>query len=146
MKVRLKRQTTWGCIRHFNIYKNGRYQGKLFNNIVLDLEVSEGDQLEFKDGICSIPKKIHVTSDIKEITITTTKNISHLFSAFLLLFLALSLLAFPLYSLTLFMLAEILIFSLLSTIFRYRSYEFSIANTPQPVKTFFKQKAPLKSL
>lgn len=145
MKVRLKRQTTWGCIRHFNVYKNGCYQGKLFNNISYNLEVSIGDQLEFREGFLCIPQKINVTAETKEITITTTKQISELFSAFLLLFLALSLLIFPVRSLFLFATAEVIIFFLLSALFRYRSYQFNIAND-QPSTTFLKNKTPLKLL
>lgn len=126
MKINLKRQTTWGCVRHFIVYKNGVKQGKLFNNITTELEVKVGDSLEFREGLFRFSQKIYVTSETKEITITNTNDIKRLFSLFIILFLAISLLSLSIASLKIFLFTELSAFILLNHLFRYRSYVFNI--------------------
>ncbi|WP_438755894.1 hypothetical protein [Enterococcus sp. AZ126] len=126
MKINLKRQTTWGCVRHFIVYKNGVKQGKLFNNITTELEVKVGDTLEFREGLFRFSQKIYVTSETKEITITNTNDIKRLFSLFIILFLAISLLSLSIASLKIFLFTELSAFILLNHLFRYRSYVFNI--------------------
>lgn len=126
MKINLKRQTTWGCVRHFIVYKNGVKQGKLFNNITTELEVKVGDTLEFREGLFRFSQKIYITSETKEITITNTNDIKRLFSLFIILFLAISLLSLSIASLKIFLFTELSAFILLNHLFRYRSYVFNI--------------------
>lgn len=143
MKINLKRQTTWGCVRHFKVYKNGSYQGKLFNNISTELEVTKGDILEFREGFFRFSQKIEVTDDTKEVTITTTKHIQQLFTLFILLFLVLSLLIFSIKSLALFLIAEVSIFLFLNFLFRYRSYQFSV-ETQRPFRSLLQSVSPIR--
>lgn len=126
MKINLKRQTTWGCVRHFIIYKNGVKQGKLFNNITTEIDVTVGDTLEFREGLFRFSQKIKITSQTKEIVISNTHQIKHLFSLFIILFLAISLLSLSIASLKIFLFTEISAFILLNHLFRYRSYNFDI--------------------
>lgn len=138
MKIILKRQTTWGCVRHFTVYRNGLYQGKLFNNISTELDVTVGDTLEFKEGIFRFSKKIKVTPETKEVTITNTNHIQQLFTLFILLFLAISLASLSIDSLNVFLFTEITAFALLNQLFRYRSYQFNV-ETHHPIRSFFKE-------
>ncbi|MBO0469125.1 hypothetical protein JZO66_01110 [Enterococcus sp. DIV0242_7C1] len=137
MKIVLKRQTTWGCVRHFSVYKNGDYQGKLFNNFSTELEVNEGDTLEFREGLFRFSQKIKVTSDTKEVTITNTNQIQQLFALFITLFLAISLISLSIDSLKIFFFVEMISFGVLSQLFRYRSYRFSV-EPEQPIRSFLK--------
>ncbi|EOI00340.1 hypothetical protein UAY_01443 [Enterococcus moraviensis ATCC BAA-383] len=137
MKINLKRQTTWGCVRHFSVYRNGTYQGKLFNNISTELDVNVGDTLEFREGSLRFSQKIKITPETDEITITNTNHIQQLFSLFIILFLAISLISLSIESLSLFLFTEITAFVLLNQLFRYRSYQFSV-ETHHPIKSFFK--------
>lgn len=138
MKINLKRQTTWGCVRHFSVYKNGEYQGKLFNNILSELDVTVGDTLEFREGIFRFSQKIKVASDTKEVTITNTNQIQQLFSLFIILFLAISLASLSIDSLNVFLFTEVSAFIVLNQLFRYRSYQFNV-ETHKPVRSFFKE-------
>ncbi|WP_430603947.1 hypothetical protein IGJ02_001531 [Enterococcus sp. DIV0724b] len=126
MKISLKRKTTWGCVRHFVIYKNGVKQGKLFNNIVTEIDVEIGDILDFRESFFYFSQKINVTSETKEIIIANSKQIRHLFSLCIILFLSLSLLSLSIASLNLFLFTEISSFLFLNLLFRYHSYRFSI--------------------
>ncbi len=126
MKIILKRQTTWGCVRHFIVYKNGVKQGRLFNNITTEIEAEIGDILEFREGLFHFSQKIKVSSDTKEITISNTNQIKRLFSLFIMLFIAISLLSLSITSLKMFLFTEVSAFILLNHLFRYRSYNFNI--------------------
>lgn len=130
MKIILKRQTTWGCVRHFIVYKNGVKQGKLFNNITAEVDVEPGDTLEFREGLFRFSQKINVTSQTKEVLITNTNQIKRLFSLFIILFLAISLFSFSIASLQMFLFTEISAFILLNQLFRYRSYSFNVEPSP----------------
>lgn len=137
MKITLKRQTTWGCVRHFSVYKNGSYQGKLFNNISTELDAQAGDTLEFREGSLRFSQKIKITPETDEITITNTNHIKQLFFLFIILFLAISLICLSIESLKLFLFTEITTFILLNQLFRYRSYQFSV-ETHHPIRSFLK--------
>jgi hypothetical protein len=126
MNIHLKRQTSWGCVRHFSIYKNGIAQGKLFNNIPVDLAVEPGDILEFKEGLFYTSQKITITSASTEILITNTNRIQHLFYLFIFLFLTVSLVGLYLASIKIFLMTEISTLFMLNLFFRYRSYLFQI--------------------
>ncbi|WYJ99457.1 hypothetical protein A5821_000534 [Enterococcus sp. 7F3_DIV0205] len=126
MKINLKRQTTWGCVRHFIVYKNGVKQGKLFNNITTEIDAEIGDTLEFREGLFRFSQKIKVNSETKEILISNTNQIKRLFSLFIILFIAISLLSLSIASLKVFLFTEISAFILLNHLFRYRSYNFNI--------------------
>lgn len=143
MKIKLKRQTTWGCVRHFSIYKNGIYQGKLFNNLPTELEVAIGDRLEFREGLFRFSQKIKVTPQTEEIIITNTKRLQQLFTLFIILFLAISLSCLAVDSLKIFLFTEFVAFVVLNQLFRYRSYQFNVA-TYQPIRSFFKEVVPIK--
>lgn len=145
MKLTLKRQTTWGCVRHFSLYKNGMYQGKLFNNISTEVDVEVGDTLEFREGILRFSQKIKVTPETEEITITNTNHIQQLFALFIILFLAISLVSFSIESLKIFLFAEITAFTILHQLFRYRSYQFNV-ETHRPIRSFFKEVATTKTI
>ncbi|MTD38802.1 hypothetical protein GIX45_09185 [Erwinia sp. CPCC 100877] len=137
MKITLKRQTTWGCVRHFSVYKNGQYQGKLFNNLPKELVVETGDVLEFKEGLFRFSQKIRVNGKTEEIIITNTHQLQQLFTLFILLFLAISLIGLTIKSLTGFVVIELSTFALLNQLFRYRSYQFNVE--PQtPLRSFIK--------
>ncbi|MBM7688315.1 hypothetical protein BCR24_05555 [Enterococcus ureilyticus] len=140
MKIKLKRQTTWGCVRYFSVYKNGTYQGKLFNNISTELEVAVGDTLEFREGIFRFSQKIKVTSKTEEVTITNTNHLQQLFTLFLMLFLVISLASLTIDSLKIFLLIEFITFIILNQLFRYRSYQFNV----ETHRSFFKEVAPTK--
>ncbi|ALS00765.1 hypothetical protein ATZ33_05085 [Enterococcus silesiacus] len=137
MKIKLQRQTTWGCVRHFTVYKNGIQQGKLFNNIPTELEVKTGDTLEFREGIFRFSQKIIVTPDIKEVSITNSNHLQQLFALFIILFLAISLLCLSIDSLNVFLAIEVATFVILNHLFRYRSYQFSV-ETSQPLRSLLK--------
>ncbi|MEI5988685.1 hypothetical protein A5881_000172 [Enterococcus termitis] len=126
MNILLKRQTSWGCVRHFRIYKNGVAKGKLFNNIPINLEVEPGDILEFREGLFYMSQKINITSETKEITITNTNRIQNLFYLFILLFLTISLFSLFIDSLKIFLATELSALLSLNLIFRYHSYTFHI--------------------
>ena len=130
MKIKLKRQTTWGSVRYFTIYKNGVKQGKLFNSLSTDLDVNVGDVLEFREGLFKFCKKVVITKETKEVIISTTDNIQQLFLIFTLSFLAVSLLCYSIDSLKIFLFAEISIFLLLNHLFRHLSYRFIVLPTP----------------
>ncbi|MHC5229080.1 hypothetical protein ACYSNW_12425 [Enterococcus sp. LJL99] len=130
MKIKLKRQTTWGSVRYFTIYKNGVKQGKLFNSLSTDLEVEVGDVLEFREGLFKFCKKVVITNETKEVIISTTESIQQLFLTFTLSFLALSFLCYSIDSLKIFLFAEVSIFLLLNHLFRHLSYRFIILPTP----------------
>jgi hypothetical protein len=142
LKITLKRQTTWGCVRHFSVYKNGHYQGRLFNNLPKELVVEPGDTVEFKEGLFRFSQKIQVNADMEEITITNTNQLQQLFTLFILLFLAVSLVSLTIQSLTGFLAIEFSTFALLNQLFRYRSYQFNVEAQSQlpsfiknPIKT-----------
>ncbi|MBO0440244.1 hypothetical protein [Candidatus Enterococcus ikei] len=126
MNISLKRQTPWGCMRHFVIYKNGIKQGKLFNNIVTEIEVEDGDVLSFKEGYFYFSKTIKIESETKEVVIVNNNHIKQLFSLFIILFLAISLLTFSITSLKGFISTEIASFYILNLLFRYYSYSFKL--------------------
>lgn len=130
MKIKLKRQTTWGSVRYFTIYKNGVKQGKLFNSLSTDLEVEVGDVLEFREGLFKFCKKVVITNETKEVIISTTESIQQLFLIFTISFLALSFLCYSIDSLKIFLFAEVSIFLLLNHLFRHLSYRFIILPTP----------------
>ncbi|WP_348923025.1 hypothetical protein [Enterococcus rotai] len=137
MKIKLQRQTTWGCVRHFTVYKNGIQQGKLFNNIPTELDVEIGDTLEFREGIFRFSQKIIVTPEIKEVSITNSNHLQQLFALFITLFLAISLLSLSIESLQVFLVIEFTAFIFLNHLFRYRSYQFSV-ETSQPLRSLLK--------
>lgn len=126
MKIKLKRQTTWGCVRYFSIYKNGVLQGKLFNNIGTELEVEAGDTLEFREGLFQFSQKMIVSPSMTEITITNSKNLQPLFLKLISLFLLISFFALSIQSLGVFLAVEIGIFLFLNHVFRHQSYQFQI--------------------
>lgn len=130
MKINLKRQTTWGSVRYFTIYKNGVKQGKLFNSLSTDLEVKVGDVLEFREGLFKFCKKVTITNETKEVIISTTESVQQLFLIFIVSFLALSFCCYSIDSLKLFLFAEVSIFLLLNHLFRHLSYRFIILPTP----------------
>lgn len=145
MKINLKRQTTWGCVRHFSVYKNGKYYGKLFNNISTEIDVIIGDTLEFREGFFRFSQKVKITSDTEEVLITNTNHIQHLFTLFIILFLAVSLVSLSIDSLEIFLFTEILSFAVLNQLFRYRSYQFSV-ETHHPIRSFFKESTTTKMI
>lgn len=132
MKVKLMRQTTWGTIRYFTIYKNGISQRKLFNNIPVNLDVNVGDVLEFREGLFKFCNKIVITEETKEVIIQTTNQMKQLFLLFIFSFLAVSLVSYSLTSLRLFLFTEVSAFMILHHLFRHFSYFFIIQ--PAPVK------------
>ncbi|MBO0423613.1 hypothetical protein [Enterococcus plantarum] len=145
MNIKLKRQTTWGCVRHFSVYKNGVYQGKLFNNISIELNVTVGDILEFREGLFRFSQKVNITPDTEEVTITTTNQIQQLFSLFIILFLAISLASLSIDSLNIFLMTEVSAFVVLNQLFRYRSYQFNV-ETHNPIRSFFKEGTTTKTI
>ncbi|MBP2099705.1 hypothetical protein [Enterococcus rivorum] len=126
MKITLRRQTTWGCVRYFSLYKNGTYQGKLFNNIATELEVDAGDKIEFREGLFQFSQKMIVSPSMTEITITNSKNLQPLFLKFITLFLLVSFFALSIHSLGVFLAVELVTFLLLNHVFRHQSYQFQI--------------------
>lgn len=126
MDIKLKRQTTWGCVRYFSIYKNGDLQGKLFNNITNKIEAEAGDVLEFREGLFRFSQKVVVSPNMTEVTITNTNNLQQLFFKFITLFLLVSALSLSIPSLFIFLVVELVTFLFLSHIFRHQSYQFQI--------------------
>lgn len=126
MKITLRRQTTWGCVRHFSIYKNGDYQGKLFNTIATEVAVEVGDQLEFREGLFQFSQKMIVSANMTEITITNAKNIQQLLLKCMTLFLFVSCFALFINSFVLFLVIELASLLFLNRVFRQLSYHFQI--------------------
>lgn len=124
MKVKLTRQTTWGSIRYFTVYKNGIKQGKLFNNLPTNVEVNVGDVLEFREGLFKFCKKVVITKETKEVIISTTERIQQLFLIFILAFSIFSFVCYSIDSLNIFLFSEFSIFLLLNHLFRHLSYRF----------------------
>ncbi|ALS38176.1 hypothetical protein ABID30_000130 [Enterococcus rotai] len=143
MKINLKRQTTWGCVRYFTVYKNGIRQGNLFNNIPTEMDVELGDTLEFREGLFRFSQKVVVTTDTKEISITNSYRLQQLFSLFIILFLAISLLCLSINSIQVFLAVEITSFVILNYLFRYRSYQFNV-ETNRPIKSLLKSISGIK--
>ena len=130
MKIKLKRQTTWGSVRYFTIYKNSIKQGKLFNSLSTDLEVEVGDVIEFREGPFKFCKKVIITDKTKEIIISTTNHIQQLFLLFSIFFLLISSFCFSIDSFRIFIVSEISIFMLLNHLFRHLSYQFQVLPIP----------------
>ncbi len=143
MKINLKRQTTWGCVRYFTVYKNGIRQGNLFNNIPTKMDVELGDTLEFREGLFRFSQKVVVTTDTKEISITNSYRLQQLFSLFIILFLAISLLCLSINSIQVFLAVEITSFVILNHLFRYRSYQFNV-ETNRPIQSLLKSISGIK--
>ena len=143
MKIKLKRQTTWGCVRYFTVYKNGIRQGNLFNNIPTEMDVELGDTLEFREGLFRFSQKVVVTTDTKEISITNSYRLQQLFSLFIILFLAISLLCLSINSIQVFLAVEITSFVILNHLFRYRSYQFNV-ETNRPIQSLLKSISGIK--
>ncbi|OTN90295.1 hypothetical protein A5819_002794 [Enterococcus sp. 7E2_DIV0204] len=143
MKINLKRQTTWGCVRYFTVYKNGIRQGNLFNNIPTEMDVELGDTLEFREGLFRFSQKVVVTTDTKEISITNSYRLQQLFSLFIILFLAISLLCLSINSIQVFLAVEITSFVILNHLFRYRSYQFNV-ETNRPIQSLLKSISGIK--
>ncbi|WP_086444387.1 hypothetical protein [Candidatus Enterococcus lemimoniae] len=143
MKINLKRQTTWGCVRYFTVYKNGIRQGNLFNNIPTEMDVELGDTLEFREGLFRFSQKVVVTTETKEISITNSYRLQQLFSLFIILFLAISLLCLSINSIQVFLAVEITSFVILNHLFRYRSYQFNV-ETNRPIQSLLKSISGIK--
>lgn len=143
MKINLKRQTTWGCVRYFTVYRNGIRQGNLFNNIPTEMDVELGDTLEFREGLFRFSQKVVVTTDTKEISITNSYRLQQLFSLFIILFLAISLLCLSINSIQVFLAVEITSFVILNHLFRYRSYQFNV-ETNRPIQSLLKSISGIK--
>lgn len=144
MEINLKRQTTWGCVRYFTVYKNGIRQGNLFNNISTKIDVEVGDTLEFREGLFRFSQKVIITSDTKEISITNSHRLQQLFALFITLFLAISVLCLSIESITIFLAVELTSFVILNQVFRYRSYQFNV-QTSRPLHTLFKSISGIKT-
>lgn len=131
MELILKRQTHWGCVRHFTIYKNGVRQGRLFNGVSTTIEAEAGDTLEFREGLFHFCRKITVKPTMKEIVIKNSNNLLQLLLSFIFLFLVASACLFTIDSLIIFSLSEALVLLALTHIFRYSSYQFHLDSQEQ---------------
>lgn len=126
MKIKLKKQTLWGCMKPLTVYINDTKQGKLFNCISMELDVQPGDEISFKEGPLPTFKKIEVSSYTKEIVITNSNNLQQLFLKFMLLFLVLFASCLLIQSMLTFSALGIALLIGFMYLFRVQSYRFEV--------------------
>ncbi|MGC6769962.1 hypothetical protein ACYSNR_12055 [Enterococcus sp. LJL128] len=131
MKIKIKKETHWGCLKPLNVYVNDEKRGKLFNCISLNLDVQPGDEISFKEGPFPAFKKIEVAPHTKEIVIKNSNNLQPLFVKFLLLFFVFVISCLVIQSMLFFAAFVIALFLGFVSIFRLQSYQFEIDGHPE---------------
>lgn len=126
MKIKLKKQTHWGCMKPLTVYVNDKKQGKLFNCISMELDVQSGDEISFKEGPLPTFKKIEVSSYTKEIVITNSNNLQQLFVKLMLLFLILFASCLLIQSMITFSALGVALLLGFLYLFRVQSYRFEV--------------------
>ncbi|MCB5950545.1 hypothetical protein LI951_00535 [Enterococcus sp. BWT-B8] len=126
MKIKIKKQTHWGCLKPLTVTVNNQSKVKLFNCIPLEIEAQPGDEISFKEGIFSSFKKIEVTVNTHEILITNSNNLQQLFLKFMLPFLVFTVSCLIIQSMLNLAAFALVLFIGFIHVFRLQSYQFEI--------------------